>query len=1190
MAGHSINRNLKLLTTDVPRPRYQAAVGKTALRQLADSAPMIIWMTDANGACIYVDAGDMQVAPADVHLAVWVDFIHSSDLPRVGPEFQAARKALKNYQLEYRILRSDGSTRWIRSSGAPRFSADGGFIGYVGAIIDISSHHQALSELARSEATHRLLTDNSSDLIFHHAAGGKLLNVSPACKRMLGYEAAELIGTNLLEVVHPDDASILLKLGARYTAGGEGELVEVRVRHKQGHYIWIASAAKLLFDPVTGAQCGAVSVARDITLERQAKEELARREERFRSLTDLSSDWYWEADEHDRITFISEGARRLCGVELQRVLGKTRRELAFDQRDLLQADYFGRIARREAFRDLRYRSNWSPGHAHHHVCISGEPLFENGVFKGYRGVGRDITEEMAVAERLAHLAAENKAVIDNSLDIMVLSDIEGRILRINDACLRILGYRPDELQGRDCLDLVAPQDRERTLALCQRLRIEQTASNFENCWVKRDGSLAHLSWSLRCSSETGLTYATARDIGEARRTRDELHQSNRRLYAILESIDDAFFALDNDWRCTYANHKTAQFVGHPVQELVGKLLWEVVPQIVETTFYAEYLQAMQTRRTSFFVGYWEAADAWLDVRVYPSDSGISVFFHDITARRKAEIAIRDSEQRFRQLIEMTPAGYVLTDAQRILVDVNPALCGMSGYLKEQLVGRHLKELFPVFPIAPDLLDIGAPASAHGREAVLRHRDGQPVYVLVNLNIGRDALGNARELTAFITDITERKQTEARLEQLATHDTLTDLPNRSYLNERLQQMLEQADGQTPIAVIFIDLDRFKEVNDSLGHEQGDVLLCEVARRLQRNMRPTDVVARLGGDEFVVAAHCSEGVDSAAAIADKLLAVLAEPIDVDGHEVFVGASAGISLFPRDGQTREALFQHADTAMYRAKMAGRNGYRFFEQEMSVEAKTRMTLEQSLRRALERDEFELHYQPRLDLANGRLLGMEALLRWNHPQLGQVSPLQFIPIAEERGFIEAIGRWVLEEACAQTRRLTDRIGRPLRVSVNLSARQLKCHDLREQVQQALLKAGLAPQMLELELTESALIEDMEVSASRLGELKQLGILLAVDDFGTGYSGLAYLQNFPLDVMKLDRSFINRRTDGSRDRQFIKALIDLAHTLNLSVVAEGIDSDETLQFLRACSCDEGQGYLFSRPLPIDEFEKLLAGQ
>jgi diguanylate cyclase (GGDEF)-like protein len=392
----------------------------------------------------------------------------------------------------------------------------------------------------------------------------------------------------------------------------------------------------------------------------------------------------------------------------------------------------------------------------------------------------------------------------------------------------------------------------------------------------------------------------------------------------------------------------------------------------------------------------------------------------------------------------------------------------------------------------------------------------------------------------------------------------------------------------VAVLFLDLDRFKEVNDSFGHDLGDALLCEVAARLRAALGKDDVIARLGGDEFVVAAPCPAGRgDGAAAIATRLLAALTPPVRVGSQEVIVGASIGIALYPQDGASRESLFQAADAAMYRAKGAGRNRHRFFEPGMAAATRARMALELALRPALARGEFVLHYQPRIDLRSMTVVGLEALLRWNHPQRGQVAPGEFIGIAEETGLIGDIGRWVLDEACRQAQALAVRHGRPLRMSVNVSARQLALAGFVDEVRAALAASGLAPGSLELELTESALIEDMDRTAAMLAELQGLGVKLAVDDFGTGYSSLAYLRRFPIDVLKLDRSFVLQDDGRISAFDFVKAFVDMAHALRMSVVAEGVETVEVLDFLRAADCDEAQGYLMARPLPLAALHALL---
>jgi len=792
---------------------------------------------------------------------------------------------------------------------------------------------------------------------------------------------------------------------------------------------------------------------------------------------------------------------------------------------------------------------------------------------------------------------------------------------------------------------------------------------------------------------------------------DELQRSRERMNAMLESIGDAFFAVDRGWRVIYANGKATSFVDVELGESIGRPLLEVAPDLAGTTLLDSYREAMETGRPTSIEAYWAPIGIWVEARAYPTTEGLSVYFHDITEKRLAEEAVRksehrfrnlfqqagdsilivdrelrvvaangracahygyteeelldlsardldtnfvyepqllatlragqtqllritkrrkdgstfpaevhvsrfeeggqeffqaiirdltereeterqlrDSEQRFREVIEMTPAGYVLASFDGRILDVNPALCCLSGHPREALAGAGLGLLFEAFPWDSLGHVEGGHATVQGVEAVLRHADGHLLHVLFNGSVQRDADGRPATVTGLMTDITGRKQAEARLHLLATHDTLTGLPNRSLLHERLQHMLDACAPGASVAVMFLDLDRFKEVNDSFGHELGDVLLCEVAARLRKVLRPDDVVARLGGDEFVVVAACSgtrEARSAAAAISSKLLEALTAPVRVGPQDVFVGASIGISMFPQDATTRELLFQTADTAMYGAKSAGRNRYRFFEPEMTVAARERMALELSLRPALAREEFELHYQPRIDLRTMRLVGIEALIRWNHPERGRVAPQQFIGIAEETGLIVPIGRWVLREACRQTRSLIDEFGRPVRVSVNVSARQLAQPAFVDEVRAALDFAGLHPSSLELELTESALIEDLERTAAMLRELQALGVKLAVDDFGTGYSGLAYLRRLPIDVLKLDRSFVLGDDGRIGAFEFVKAFVDMAHALQMSVVAEGVETAEVLDFLRAARCDEAQGYLLGRPLPLAELRALL---
>ncbi len=444
------------------------------------------------------------------------------------------------------------------------------------------------------------------------------------------------------------------------------------------------------------------------------------------------------------------------------------------------------------------------------------------------------------------------------------------------------------------------------------------------------------------------------------------------------------------------------------------------------------------------------------------------------------------------------------------------------------------------------------------------------------------------LSAQIGQSFQRKLAEDQLRFIATHDALTDLPNRTMFNERLRHALHQGTRYSRgIAVMFIDIDRFKVVNDSLGHSAGDRLLQDSAKRLSECLRESDTVARLGGDEFVVMVENFTAPKDAIAVAQKVLAGLARPFFLEGQEFLMSASIGISTFPEDGKDAETLLKNADIAMYRAKDQGRNNYQFYSAQMNKHTFERLAMESSLRRAIERNEFLLHYQPKLDLRTGAIAGVEALIRWKHPDWGMVSPAQFIPLAEETGLIVQIGEWVLKTACDQSRSWREQGIPPMRVAVNLSARQFSQKTLVSDVARTLVQSGLTPDCLELEITESLVMHNPEGAAETLHKLKAMGIALSIDDFGTGYSSLAYLKRFPIDCVKIDRSFIKDIPTEADDMAITKGVIALGHSLRLKVVAEGVETVEQQDFLRSNDCDEMQGYLFSKPLPAEEVTALL---
>lgn len=436
---------------------------------------------------------------------------------------------------------------------------------------------------------------------------------------------------------------------------------------------------------------------------------------------------------------------------------------------------------------------------------------------------------------------------------------------------------------------------------------------------------------------------------------------------------------------------------------------------------------------------------------------------------------------------------------------------------------------------------------------------------------------------------ELQHKQSRLDYLAHHDTLTGLPNRLLFYDRLSHAISKARRlKHPVALLFLDLDRFKNINDSLGHEVGDQVLRQVAKRLEALVRDSDTLARLGGDEFVIALEQTKEARDVTVVANKIIESLSAVLQVGPNELYVTTSIGISLFPADGEDVEGLMKSADVAMYRAKECGRNLFQFFTMDMNEKVREALFMENNLRKALEKQEMALYYQPQIEMSSGKLIGMEALIRWHHPQLGIISPVKFIPMAEDTGLIIPIGKWVLDTACKQTQQWQEAGYPPCKVAVNISPKQFRHGDLVENVATALKDSGLAARFLELEITESVLMEDMEQSIATMEKLKSMGITLAIDDFGTGYSSLSCLSRFPLSKLKIDKSFVQDIAELSENNAIAEGIIALAKTLNLEVIAEGIEGERQMDFLQSKGCKQGQGYYFSRPMPADAFEQFLS--
>ena len=694
---------------------------------------------------------------------------------------------------------------------------------------------------------------------------------------------------------------------------------------------------------------------------------------------------------------------------------------------------------------------------------------------------------------------------------------------------------------------------------------------------------------------------TYTDITERKRVERELERQNHLLQTIIDHIPGGVSLIDGDLRLVTWNAELKRLLALPDALFAAgpPYLADILRFNAERGEYGpgdpaaitEQLVARARRPVAHSFERVRPDGQVLHVQGQPlPDGGFVTIYTDISERKRAERRLLLADTVF----ENSPEAIVVTDFAQRVVSVNPAHEAITGFAPHQAIGTTFlpADGDPAGDGAIDSDTIWAIVDRHGAyagESRGRRANGETYPRWLMLTAVRDA--HTRQITHFIaifTDITERKRSEADIQHLAHHDTLTGLANRFSLGARLEQAAADArrNGQQ-LAVAFLDLDRFKNINDSLGHHVGDELLVQVAQRLATAVRETDTVARLGGDEFVVVLQGMRGSSGTAHVADKLLARLSEPYVVQGSELHTTPSIGISLFPDDSEEPATLLRNADTAMYHAKAAGRANYQFYTEEMNRIATARLDLERKLRQALARREFELWYQPQFASSDGALTGLEALVRWRHPEDGLIAPAHFIPLAEETGIIMEIGTWVLGEACRQLRHWLDTRLPAVRMSVNLSVRQLRDAHLADTVAAVLAGTGLSPGLLELEITESSVMDKPQKAIAVLTALKALGVRIAIDDFGTGHSSLSYLKLFPLDHLKIDRSFVSDIEHDANDAAIVAAAVSLAHNLGLRVVAEGVESAVQVARLRELGCDELQGYHFSRPLPAAEIEQFM---
>ncbi len=1024
--------------------------------------------------------------------------------------------------------------------------------------------------------------------------------ISPTFEKF-GYPLDEwMTDTDIWDrVIHPDDRSEILDRTRDAMQKGESIDFEYRVICKNGSIIWVRDRSCFIEGKDGELLCWQ-GVILDVTERKLAEQELEKREKLYRTLARTIPKTAVLLFDHDFRYTLADGE------QLKR--HNWSKEM-FEDRTLWEVfppdtsdEWSGYYKRALSGEHVSVDMDNDEGAYHVNVLPVRD---ESGKIFAGMVMWQDITERKRTSDALIESEARYRQLFENANDIIYVHDLKGNYISINQAAQRVIGYTQDEAMSLNMNDIIAPED----LKLVKRkLSKKVTGASGQTVYevecVKKDGSRVALEVNSSIITKDGVPIAVqgiARDI-TARKQAEEASRKNEDRYRdLFENANDLIYTHDLNGFFTSLNRAGEIITGYSREEALTMNIAEVVaPEYLEGARTMTARKIEDERPTTY-----ELEIIAKDGRRVPLDlstrlmvnngmpAGVQGIARDISERRRVESSLHNTISLFSSTFESTADGIIVMDLSRNIVTCNKKF-RMMWDIPQQIIddknGKPLVELIAGQLGDPDLFvneldDLYSDPTATTTD-ILELKDGrifernsQPQF-LEGEPVGR---------VCCFRDITERNEAEEKLRYYALHDTLTDLPNRVSFMNHLKQAVERAGGNSyaKFAVLFLDLDRFKVINDSLGHAVGDKLLIAISERLLACVRPGDVVARLGGDEFTILLHRSGDPLEVAKVAERLQTAISEPFKIDNYEVFSTASIGIVVSSSVERRAEDFLRDADAAMYRAKEAGKARYEIFDTEMHVRNMNLLQVETDLRHAVERNEFEVLYQPIVDLATGRVQEFEALIRWRHPQHGLVMPNEFVHVAEETGLIIQIGKWILEESCRQTAEWQQRHAFPLSISVNLSAKQLMHPTLTSQVRDVLFASGLDARQLKLEVTESTVMEHSERSLKVLSELDEIGVALSTDDFGTGYSSLSYLQRFPFERLKIDRSFVNILGKDEKSGLIVKTILMLGENLNLEVVAEGIETTQQLDILRSLGCKAGQGYLFSRPVDAATAEDFL---